>query len=104
LGDGRETRGNWKRFRGGIVTEVGVIIRELLDVIFDEAVNVPFEHWAGYVKPEFLDDILINLFGVRRAAHAFDTKEFEVAFLKVVKAVARDSIADVSELWHKTGG
>jgi hypothetical protein len=36
--------GDRKWFGGGVCTEVGVVVGELLDEIFNETVNVPFEH------------------------------------------------------------
>jgi hypothetical protein len=81
-----------------------VVIGKLLDVVLDQAVYVPFEHGTVNVEAEFLRDVLIDLFRVWRAAHAFDTKEFEVALLKVVEAMARDCVVDASELWHKASG
>jgi hypothetical protein len=75
-----------------------------LNVIFNETVDVPFEHRTGDIESELLSDVLVDFLRVRRAAHAFDTKEFEVALLKVVEAMARDCVVDASELWHKASG
>jgi hypothetical protein len=81
-----------------------VVVGKLLDVILDQAVDIPFEHRTGDVESEFLRDVFIDLLRVRRAAHAFDTQEFEVALFQVVKAMARDCVVDASEFWHETGG
>jgi hypothetical protein len=65
-----------------------------LDIVFNETVHVPFEHWAIDVQSEFLDDVLVDSFGVGRAAHAFDTKKFEVAFLQVMEAVTGEHMVN----------
>src|ERR1700730_3666651 len=84
--------------------EVGMVIGQLLDIIFNETVDVPLEHRASDIESEFLRDVLIDLFRVRRAAHAFDAKKIEVALLKVVETMTRDCVVDTSELWHEAGG
>jgi hypothetical protein len=81
-----------------------VVIGKLLDVVLDQAVNVPFEHRTSDVESELLRDVLVDLFRVWWATHTFDTKEFEVAFLKVVEAMARDCVVDASILWHEASG
>jgi hypothetical protein len=78
-----------------------VVVGELLDVVLDQAVNVPFEHRAVDVKAEFVGDVLVDLLRVQRATHAFDTQKFKVALLKVIETMARNSIADASEFWHE---
>jgi hypothetical protein len=57
-----------------------VVIGKLLNVIFNETVDVPLEHRAGNVESELLSDIFVNPLGIRRAAHAFDTQKFKIAF------------------------
>jgi hypothetical protein len=78
-----------------------MIVGELLDVIFDEAIDIPFEHWTVDIEAELLSDVFVDFFRVRRAAHAFDTKEFKVALLKVMEAMAGDCVFDASEFWHE---
>jgi hypothetical protein len=92
---------NGKRFRGFVGAEVGMIIGQLLDVVFNETIDVPFEHWAVDIETKLLSDVFVDLFRVRRAAHAFDPKEFKVVLLKVMEAMARDCVVDTSELWHE---
>jgi hypothetical protein len=102
LGDRRKTEWNRKRFRGLIGAEVRVVIGELLDVVLDQAVNVPFEHRAVDVEAELVSDVLVDLLRVWRATHAFDTQKFEVAFLRVIETMAGNSITDMSEFWHES--
>jgi hypothetical protein len=64
-----------------------VVVGKLLDIVLDQAVYVPFEHRTIDVEAEFLNNVLVDAFGVRRAAHTLDTEEFEVAFLKVVETM-----------------
>jgi hypothetical protein len=71
-----------------------VVVGQLLDVVLDETVDVPLEHWAGDVEPKFFDNVLVDPFGVRRAAHAFDTQELKVAFLEVVEVVTREHVVN----------
>jgi hypothetical protein len=61
-----------KRLRRLVGAEVRVVVGELLDIVFNETVDVPFEHWAINVQPEFLDDVPVNLLGVRGTTHAFN--------------------------------
>jgi hypothetical protein len=39
-------KGNREQLWGLIDTEVQVIVGELLDIVLDETVDIPFEHWA----------------------------------------------------------
>jgi hypothetical protein len=81
-----------------------VVIGQLLDIIFNETIDVPLEHRASDIESEFLRDVLVDLFRVRRAAHALDAKEVEVALLEVMETMTRDCVVDTSELWHEAGG
>jgi Pyruvate/2-oxoacid:ferredoxin oxidoreductase gamma subunit len=71
-----------------------VIVGKLLDVILEQAVDVPFEHRAVDVEAEFLSDVLVNAFGVGRTAHVLNTEELEVAFFEVIKTMTRDRVVD----------
>jgi hypothetical protein len=104
LGDGRQSWRDWKWFWRVVGTEIRVVIGELLDVILDQAVNVPFEHRAINVQAEFVGDVFVDFLRVWRATHALDTQKFKVAFFKVIETVAGDRIGDVSEFWHEAGG
>jgi hypothetical protein len=68
--------------------EVRVVIRELLDVIFNKAVDVPLEHRAVEVKPEFLSSVFVNPSRQRGTTKGVDAQQFELALVKVVKTVA----------------
>jgi hypothetical protein len=81
--------------------EVGVIIRQLLNVIFNETVDIPFEHRTVDIEAELLSDVFVDLFRVWGAAHAFDTEEFKVTLLKVMEVMAGDCVIDASEFWHE---
>jgi hypothetical protein len=93
----------WNRewLRRLVDVEVGMVVGELLDVIFNKAVDVPFEHGTVNIEAKLLSDVFVDPFRVRRAAHAFNTKEFKVTLLKVMEAMAGDCVVDASELWHE---
>jgi hypothetical protein len=78
-----------------------VVVRELLDVVLNQTVDVPFKHRAVDVEAEFVGDVLVDLLRVRRATHAFDTQKFEVALLKVIETVMGNCVVDTSEFWHE---
>jgi hypothetical protein len=88
---------NWKWLRGFVGMEVRVVVGKLLDVVLDQTVYVPFEHRTIDVEAEFLNNVLVDAFGVRRAAHAFDTEELEVALFKVVETVTGEHVIDSND-------
>jgi hypothetical protein len=75
-----------------------VVVGKLLDVVLDQTVYIPFEHRTIDVEAEFLHNVLIDAFGIRWAAHAFDTEELEVALFQVMETMARDCVFNASEL------
>jgi hypothetical protein len=52
--------GNREWLRGLVGMEVGVVVRELLNILFDETVDIPFEHWAIDVKSKLLNNVLVD--------------------------------------------
>jgi hypothetical protein len=74
-----------------------VVVGKLLDVVLDQAVYVPFEHRTVDVEAKFLNNVLVDAFGVRRAAHAFNSEEFEVALFQVVKTVTGERVIDSND-------
>jgi hypothetical protein len=94
LGDRWKAEWYRERLRGLVGAKVGMVVGELLDVILNETVDVPLEHWTSYVESQFFSDILVDLLGVGRAAHAFDTEEFEVALLKVMETMTGEHVVD----------
>jgi hypothetical protein len=71
-----------------------MIVRELLDVIFNETVDIPLEHWAGNVESELLRDVLVNPLGIRRATHSFDPKQFKVALVEVMETMTGEHVVN----------
>jgi hypothetical protein len=71
-----------------------VVVGKLLDVVLDQAVYVPFEHRTLNVEAEFLNNIFVDALGIRRATHAFDTEELEVALFEVVETVTGEHVVD----------
>jgi hypothetical protein len=58
---------DWKWFGRFVGTKIGVVVGQLLDVVFDEAIDIPFEHWTGDVESELLYDVFVDLLRIRRA-------------------------------------
>jgi hypothetical protein len=87
LGDGWETEGDRKWLGGGVSAEIVVVIGELLNEIFNEAVDIPLEHGARGVEAELFDDVFVNPAGQRVDAEGIDAKKFEVMLLQVMEAV-----------------